>query len=348
LQWIDASHLIAGENAGGRPALARIDTGSGASETLWRGDEVVATAYLIAAAVARDGRTSAVIRSSFHRPPEVWAGPIGAWSQISHLNDKAPHPWGEAKSLQWKSDNFDVQGWLLFPRDFTPAGRYPMITIVHGGPASAFLPSWPSDRAALLSMKGYFVFMPNPRGSFGQGEAFTEANVKDFGYGDLRDILGGVDAVLRDYPVDSNRLGVYGWSYGGYMTMWAETQTQRFRAAVAGAGLANWLSYNGENDIDEWMLPYFGATVYDDPAVYAKSAPITFVKNVKTPTLILVGERDGECPAPQSFEWYHALKSVGAETQLVVYADEGHSIRKPEHKRDIARRLVAWFDSHLR
>jgi len=190
--------------------------------------------------------------------------------------------------------------------------------------------------------------MPNPRGSFGQGEAFTEANVKDFGYCDLRDVLGGVDAVLRDYPVDSNRLGVYGWSYGGYMTMWAETQTQRFRAAVAGAGLANWLSYNGENDIDEWMLPYFGATVYDDPAVYARSAPITFVKNVKTPTLILVGERDGECPAPQSFEWYHALKSAGVETQLVVYADEGHSIRKPEHKRDIAKRLVAWFDSHLR
>jgi dipeptidyl aminopeptidase/acylaminoacyl peptidase len=348
LQWADASHVIAGENIGGSAALARIDTNSGASETLWRGDELVTTAHLIGAAIARDGRTSAVIRESFHHPPEVWAGAFGAWKQVSHVNDKAPHPWGEAKSLTWKSDNFDVQGWLLLPREFVAARKYPLITIVHGGPASAFLPSWPSDRTALLSMKGYFVFMPNPRGSFGQGEAFTEANVKDFGYGDLRDVLTGLDTVLHDYPIDPHRLGIYGWSYGGYMTMWTETQTQRFRAAVAGAGIADWLSYNGENDIDEWMLPYFGATVYDDPAVYARSAPITFVKNVKTPTLILVGERDGECPAPQSFEWYHALKTLGVETQLVVYADEGHSIRKPEHKRDIARRLVSWFDSHLR
>jgi dipeptidyl aminopeptidase/acylaminoacyl peptidase len=131
------------------------------------------------------------------------------------------------------------------------------------------------------------------------------------------------------------------------MTMWAVTQTQRFKAAVAGAGIANWVSYYGENDIDQWMIPYFGATVYDDPAVYAKSSPIEYIRSAKTPTLVLVGERDGECPAPQSFEFWHALKAQGVETQLVVYADEGHSIRTPEHKRDIARRLVGWFDSHL-
>jgi len=141
---------------------------------------------------------------------------------------------------------------------------------------------------------------------------------------------------------------MWGWSYGGFMTMWTVTQTNRFRAAVAGAGIANWTSYYGENDIDEWMIPYFGATVYDDPAVYAKSAPIHFLKNVKTPTLVLVGERDGECPAAQSFEFWHALKTLGVDTQLVVYADEGHAIRKLQHRRDIARRLVQWFDLHMK
>ena len=120
--------------------------------------------------------------------------------------------------------------------------------------------------------------MPNPRGSYGQGERFTRANVKDFGYGDLRDILAGVDEVLRTRPVDENRLGITGWSYGGYMTMWAVTQTDRFRAAVAGAGIANWQSYYGQNGIDQWMIPFFGASVYDDPAVYARSSPITFIK----------------------------------------------------------------------
>jgi len=132
------------------------------------------------------------------------------------------------------------------------------------------------------------------------------------------------------------------------MTMFAVTQTQRFKAAVAGAGIANWQSYYGENDIDQWMIPYFGASVYDDPAAYARASAINFIKNAKKPTLVLVGERDGECPAPQSFEFWHALKSLGVETKLVVYADEGHNISKPADKRDIARRLVGWFDGHLK
>jgi dipeptidyl aminopeptidase/acylaminoacyl peptidase len=200
----------------------------------------------------------------------------------------------------------------------------------------------------VLSALGYFVFFPNPRGSYGQGEDFTRANVKDFGYGDLRDILAGVDAVLKSVPVDPNRLGVTGWSYGGYMTMWTVTQTNRFRAAVAGAGIANYQSYYGQNSIDQWMIPYFGASVYDEPAVYAKASPITFIKNVKTPTLIVVGERDGECPAPQSYEFWHALKAQGATTEFVVYPGEGHMFRDSAHKRDVMERTVNWFEKYLR
>jgi dipeptidyl aminopeptidase/acylaminoacyl peptidase len=243
-----------------------------------------------------------------------------------------------------------MQGWLLYPEHYDPAKRYPMVTEIHGGPAGSVTPAWPSARfdMSVLASLGYFVFFPNPRGSYGEGEAFTRANVKDFGGGDLRDILAGIDQVIKQSPVDSNRLGVTGWSYGGFMTMWTVTQTNRFRAAVAGAGIANWQSYYGQNSIDEWMIPYFGASVYDDPAVYAKSSPITFIKQVKTPTLVVVGERDGECPAPQSFEFWHALKSQKVPTQLVVYPGEGRGFHEPKNRLDVLRRTIEWFSTYLR
>ena len=173
-----------------------------------------------------------------------------------------------------------MQGWFLPRRNLTLRKKYPLVVLVHGGPSSVTTPEWPAgfgmSRAfiAALSARGYYVFLPNPRGSYGQGEDFTRANVKDFGGGDLRDILAGVEPRLKKYPIDPARLGVTGWSYGGYMTMWTVTQTNRFRAAVAGAGIANWQSYYGQNLIDQWMIPFFGASVYDDPAVYAKSSPI--------------------------------------------------------------------------
>jgi len=221
-----------------------------------------------------------------------------------------------------------------------------MIVVVHGGPAG-FVPSIWLDQMLLLASQGYYVFLPNFRGSFGQGEAFTRANVKDFGYGDLRDIQRGIDAVLKEAPVDPQRIGLFGHSYGGYMAMWAVTQTQRFKAVVASAGIANWQSYYGENRIDRWMLPYFGKSVYDDPAVYARSSPIEFIRRVKTPTLVLHGERDAEVPLPQGQEFWHALKTLGVETQFVIYEDEGHRIRKPAHVRDRTQRIVEWFNEHL-
>jgi dipeptidyl aminopeptidase/acylaminoacyl peptidase len=225
-----------------------------------------------------------------------------------------------------------------------------MIVMVHGGPSSAVLPRWPGVGygGVPFSALGYFVLMPNPRGSYGEGEKFTQANIKDFGYGDLRDILAGVDAVEKKYPIDDKRLGLTGWSYGGFMTMFAVTQTNRFHAAVAGAGIANWESYYGENSIDQWMIPFFGASVYDDPQVYAKSSAIDFIKNVKTPTLVVVGDRDGECPSPQSFEFWHALVAEKVPTQLVVYPNEGHAFRLPEHRRDVLERALEWFQLYMR
>ena len=293
-------------------------------------------------------------RSTFDTPPEIWVGPIGEWRQLTNNNSALSAAWGKAESLEWINEGFNIQGWLLSPAKVEPGKKYPMVVLIHGGPSSAVTPDWPAgfgmSRAiiAALSSRGYYVLMPNPRGSYGQGEEFTRANVKDFGHGDLRDILAGIDAATKKYPIDSAHLGVTGWSYGGYMTMWTVTQTNRFHAAVAGAGIANWQSYYGQNLIGQWMIPFFGASVYDDPAVYEKSSPIHFIKNAKTPTLVIVGERDAECPAAQSYEFWHALKTLGVPTQLIIYPSEGHMFIEPKHQVDRLEQTVGWFDKYLK
>jgi dipeptidyl aminopeptidase/acylaminoacyl peptidase len=279
----------------------------------------------------------------------VWVGEIGHWSQVTHRNEGLPQAWGKAVSLHWKTDVGTVQGWLTYPKDFDPSKKYPLVVRVHGGPSWAVTPYWPTrwDFSMALPSQGYFVLQPNARGSYGEGEAFTAANRKDWGGGDFRDILAGVDEAISTAPIDTNRVGITGWSYGGYMTMWAVTQTNRFRAAVAGAGISNLQSYYGENKIDQSLIPFFGASVYDDPSAYSKSSPINFIKNVKTPTLIVVGDSDGECPSPQSFEFWHALKTFGVPTQLVIYAKEGHHFSNPEHSQDLIERSVDWFNKYL-
>jgi dipeptidyl aminopeptidase/acylaminoacyl peptidase len=353
LSWAPGSNskLILTEHADGGSAVSTLNIVSGSTETLWQADETIrASSEMLSVSLSADGKTAALVRNSWAHPPAVYTGTFGDLHAVTHANDAAQPQWGEAKKIHWTSDGAQVNGWLLYPKDYSPAKRYPMIVSVHGGPSSQVAPRWPTPGfdLSLLAGEGYFVFFPNPRGSFGLGEAYTMGNVKDFGYGDQRDIMAGVDQVLKAVAVDESRLGLGGWSYGGYMTMWGVTQTTRFKAAVAGAGIANWLSYYGENSIDEWMIPFFGKTVYDDPEVYAKSAPITFIKNVKTPTLIVVGERDAECPAPQSYEFWHALKTLGVKTQLVVYPGEGHGFRDPKHREDVLKRTVAWFNEYLK
>ena len=372
IEWADSESLFVSELSGSNAQLILLRLHGEAGCAMHAG--IHGPVYSIEAGVG-DGRMEMSLSatadhslfvfhaSSFDRPMEIYAAKTdavmaacagseaGNVTQISHLNDGVEPPWGKSVSLSWNSDGFHVQGWLMLPKDYDPAKKYPLIVEVHGGPAGAEVAHWPAGAgslsAAAFSALGYFVLQPNPRGSFGQGEEFTQANRKDFGYGDLRDILAGVDAVEAKYAVDPNRVGLTGWSYGGFMTMFAVTQTQRFKAAVAGAGISDWLSYYGENSIDQWMTPYFGASVYDDPAVYAKSSAINFVKQAHTPTLVVVGDRDGECPAPQSYEFWHALRDLHVPTQLVVYPNEGHGFVNPAHRRDVMERAVEWFERSM-
>jgi len=353
--WQAPDRILLVEYVGGGSAVSELSSTDNSTRAIWRGPEGIhAFGNFPDFALSRDGKVAAVELSSYNSPPEVFVGPLGKWRQLTNNNAGLQAKWGKAESIEWTNEGFNIQGWLVPPVNTEASKKYPMVMLIHGGPSSVTTSEWPASfgmaRAiiAALSTRGYYVLLPNPRGSYGQGEDFTRGNVKDFGGGDLRDDLAGVDAAIKKYPIDPDRLGVTGWSYGGFMTMWTVTQTNRFRAAVAGAGIANWQSYYGQNLIGQWMIPFFGASVYDDPAVYEKSSPIRFIKNVKTPTLIVVGEHDAECPASQSYEFWHALKTLGVPTKLIVYAGEGHMFIDPKHQTDRLEQTVAWFDKYLK
>jgi len=347
LAWGCDGHLHAQLLAGDKVELA--DLGSARQpatvRNLWSGAESLSNNGQYPSLACPSG-AMAVEHESFTQPPEIWVGTPGHWLNVTAVNTGLTLA-ARVQSVWWKNEGFDVQGWLLLPE--RSSGKIPMVTWVHGGPAAAVVPNFsgPGLTETLLE-HGYAVFQPNPRGSFGQGERFTLANVRDFGHGDLRDILTGIDAAAKVAPIDTNRLGLTGRSYGGFMTMWAVSQTDRFKAAVAAAGISNWLSYYGENGIDGWMIPYFGASAYQDPAAYAQSSAINFIRNVKTPTFEYVGERDIECPAPQTQEFWHALKALNVSTSIMIYPGEGHHIGDPEHSADALQRSLDWFDKYLK
>jgi dipeptidyl aminopeptidase/acylaminoacyl peptidase len=349
LYWNCAGHLNAVVLAGDKTQLVELGRtpSAGPARVLWEGQETLGADEADLRGACPSG-VAALTHETFTRAPEIQVGTVGRWRDLTRANEGLGTPF-TAQSLSWKSDAFTVQGWLLRPKDAAANARLPVITIVHGGPASAVEPHYVGpDLRRLLLEHGYALFLPNPRGSYGQGEAFTKANVRDFGYGDLRDILSGLDELERLGVADPQRLGLMGHSYGGFMTMWAVTQTNRFKAAVAGAGISNWQSYYGENGIDEWMIPYFGESVYQDPAVYAKSSAINFIRQVRTPTLSYVGAADIECPAPQTMEFGHALRVLDVPAQTVIYPDEGHALHDPAHLADLHERILGWFDQYLK
>jgi dipeptidyl aminopeptidase/acylaminoacyl peptidase len=344
--------LLASVLAGADAAVVAVDPAARSSRVLWRGPVTASAARDGRFVFSADGKVAASVHEDYEHAPRIVAGRLPELAPITRDNESFG-PVVTAQSVSWTNDGHKVQGWLVGPRKVEQGKKYPMIVQVHGGPAAAATPRYiaagDSGNALVreLVKEGYFVFMPNPRGSYGQGAAFASANKRDFGGGDWRDILAGVDAAIQKAPVDGQRLGLMGHSYGGYMTMWGVTHSQRFKAAVAGAGIANWISYYGQNGIDQWMVPFFGATMYDDPAVYRAASPIEAIKAAKTPTLIYVGERDVECPPAQSMEFWHGLKAMGVPTTLVIYDGEGHAFRKPEHQKDLRAREIGWFNEYL-
>jgi dipeptidyl aminopeptidase/acylaminoacyl peptidase len=344
--------ILASVLAGSEAAVVAVDPRARTARTYWSGPVTASGSNDGRFVFSADGSYAASVHEDFVTAPRIVAGRLPALKAITQDNAGFTAQ-VSARSVAWNNDGYAVQGWLVGPREVDPAKKYPMIVQVHGGPSAAATPHFVPGGASVstlrdLTANGYFVFMPNPRGSFGQGSTFGSANKRDFGGGDWRDIMAGVDQVLKVAPVDGARLGLFGHSYGGYMTMWGVTHSQRFKAAVAGAGIANWISYYGQNGIDQWMVPFFGATAYDDPAIYRAASPIESIKAAKTPTFIYVGERDVECPPAQSVEFWHGLRAMGTPVSLVIYDGEGHALRKPEHQNDLRKRMLGWFDKYLK
>ncbi|GBQ72176.1 putative peptidase [Ameyamaea chiangmaiensis NBRC 103196] len=298
-------------------------------------------------AIACAGGAAVTVREDFDRAPELAAalvedGRLTAFHDVTQLN-RGLAGGVKALSLTWKSDGVSVQGWYLRAPGMT-AAQHPLIIDVHGGPSAAWVPRFgvgPTETALLA--RGYDLLLPNPRGSFGQGEAFASAVVHDYGGGPLRDILAGIDAVAGTFPVDERRLGLIGYSYGGYMAMWAPTQTDRFAAVAAGGGVSDWLSIEGEQGIVTSDIPFFGASIYDNPEPYLAASPVLHMKTMHTPAFVYVGERDIECPMPQSQEYVQALRVLGVPYSYVVYPGLGHGLADPGARADVATRTANWF-----
>lgn len=282
-------------------------------------------------------------------PQELWVwDQHGAPKQISHLNKAwKDYTLGTPEYYKYKSfDGLEIEAALLKPAGYDGGSKWPLITFIHGGPTGnweeAFEP-W----GQLLAAKGYAIFYPNIRGSVGYGEKFIEMNRGDWGGADYKDMMAGIDDLIAKGVADPDRLAIGGWSYGGYMSEWAITQTTRFKAAVSGAGLSNLISEYGTEQhpsYDEW----FYGVPYEKPEGFLNSSPFWYLKNAKTPTLILQGDADTVDPLGQSQELYRGLKRYGVETELVVYPREPHGFHEEKHQLDRIHRILDWYDRYLK
>lgn len=299
---------------------------------------------------ARDGRI-AFAGGDFDRPEEIYLRTAdGHVRQLTHLQQGLDQvPLAAAEIFHVRSfDGTDIEAALLTPSGARPRAGWPLVLRVHGGPASNFTAAygWEAAWSQMLAGHGYQALLVNPRGSNGYSEAFLKANRGDWGGGDYRDLMAVLDAVLARGQTDPGRLGIGGWSYGGEMSVWATTQSERFKAAVAGAPVYDQMAEYESEDVpagDEW---YFG-TPWEHPEVYARNSPASRIAHAHTPTLILDGADDQNNPLGQSVGLYRALKHFGVETQLVVYPDEDHAPARWSSNLDMFERILAWYDQHL-
>ncbi len=303
------------------------------------------------AEVSRDGQTLVGTLSGPQRPAEVYrANP--AFTSFQTISNH--HGWldeyalGDVEVMKWKSkDGTEIEGVLTKPVDYEPGKKYPFLLNPHGGPTGASLASF-NGTVQVLAANGHMVLQPNFRGSTGKGEKFAQANKNTWGKGDYEDCISGVEAAVARGLADADRLGAFGWSYGGYMTFWILTQTDMFKAVSPGAGLTNIYSMYSQNDIQRYLRWFYAdVSPWDNFELYWDRSPMKYIKNVKTPTMILHGERDTRVPIAQAQEFYRALVERKVPVEFVVFPREGHGLRELRHQLDRMRRYVSFFGKHL-
>ncbi|MGB8951088.1 MAG: S9 family peptidase [Candidatus Aminicenantales bacterium] len=302
--------------------------------------------------VSANGEWVAFLNEKPDCPKEVWiARTIGEdKKQLTFFNDYLKEvSLGSVEAVKWNNpeDDSDVFGIVVKPVGFESGRRYPLVVWLHGGPAynwgiGIHISNW----AQLFASQGHMVFLPNFRGSSGSGMKWMTANIANWGKGPMSDVMAGVNDLIRKGWVDEKQLYIGGQSYGGYLTAWIVTQTNRFNAAFISAGVTNLVTEYALTDEPSFLIGYFNKAPYDAPEIYAKNSPVTYASQAKTPVLIVHGERDFRVPISQGFEFYAALKHYGVPVEMVIYPREGHGVREYIHQLDVIQKVLAWFKKH--
>ncbi|MGI9058153.1 MAG: prolyl oligopeptidase family serine peptidase [Ktedonobacteraceae bacterium] len=344
--------------------LGIVNEANGEMETLFR-DFIIGERFWPHLSTTPDLQ-HCVFTHSDRYPPDVWYGTITlegdmlsstGRNRLTYLNPLHEDTLALAPTERIRyasTDGWQIDALLTLPlaTPETPKSDIlpPLIVNVHGGPSGCWLDDWDSYRTQLLATAGYAVLRANVRGSMGRGVAFADAVVGDMGGKDFQDILNGVDYLVQQGLVDGERVGIMGWSYGGFMVAWAVTQTTRFKAAIMGAGVCDFHSFHAQSNIPDWDMRFLSneiITPSQHPAIYRARSAITYVQRVTTPTLIVHGESDPCVPVNQAYEFYRALCENNVPTELVVYPREGHGLSERDHLRDYQQRILKWFEKYV-
>lgn len=346
----DGRRIYFSEGKGTGTRLYTVDVAANKITHVNETDEVIG-----GTSVNRTGTMIGFIKQSADTPPEVFVSGIDKFApvQISRANADMPKmPIGKTEVVKWKSaDGKEIEGLLTYPVNYQIGQKVPLLLNIHGGPTGVFQQSFIGGRGsyplATFASRGYAILRPNPRGSSGYGKDFRYANEKDWGGADYQDLMSGVDKIIEMGVADKDRLGVMGWSYGGFMTSWIVTQTKRFKAASAGAPVTNLMSFNGTADIPSFVPDYFGGQAWENMEIYQKHSPMFNVKGVTTPTLIQHGEADIRVPISQGYEFYNALKSQNVPVRMIVLPRQPHGPNEPKMQIAAMQSNLDWFEKYL-
>lgn len=330
--------------------LFRVDPTTGKTTRLSQPDTLV----LGGASITRDGRSVAFTAASPTTLSEIYVSSIQPFAprRLTTMTDQVNgYRLGRREVISWKSkDGAEIEGVLIKPADFDAARKYPLLCIIHGGPTGVDRPTmidtrtYPSD---IWAGRGALILKVNYRGSAGYGEKFRQLNVRNLGVGDAWDVLSGVDHLVKLGWVDPKRVGCMGWSQGGYISAFLTTSSDAFAAISVGAGISNWATYYYNTDITPFTVQYLGADPATDPEIYAKTSPMTYIKQARTPTLIQHGELDRRVPIANAYELRQGLQDRGVKAEMVVYKGFGHGITKPKAMRAVMEHNLGWFNHYI-